>query len=175
MNSSQRLAVTRYAAAYDSLSDTNEDASRRAKDLADVAASLSNVNKWLGDPGIPLAKKQKAVRAALAQKPQVGAFVEVLLEAKRYALLPQIVEQVARLLDNRLGIVRAKVISAGPLSAEQQAKTVRALEQRYEKKVAASFETDTTLLGGLKIWCCGELIDGSIQGEFARLEEVLTK
>ena len=175
MNSSQRLAVTRYAAAYDALSATSEEAALRAKDLAAAARALANVQALLTDPAVPMAQKKQAVRQAFVQQPQVGAFIEVLLEAKRYAWLPQIVRQVENLLDNRLGIIRAKVFSAGPLSAQQQAQTVRALESRYAKKVAASFEEDPSLLGGLKIWCCGELIDGSIQGQFSRLQEELTK
>ena len=40
MNSSDRIAVQRYAAAYNELSATNEQAQRRAEDLQAAAGAL---------------------------------------------------------------------------------------------------------------------------------------
>lgn len=175
MNSYQRLAAKRYAAAYDALSHSREEAARRAEELAVVAGALAKTEKLLTNPSVALSYKKEAVRAALADMPQTAAFVEVLLEAKRYTLLPEIVRQVQERLDVRLGVVRAQVISAQILYAPQRKQTVQALEKRYGKKVEASFQTDASLLGGLKIWCNGELIDGSIQRQLLRLQEELMK
>ena len=175
MNSSQRLAARRYAAAYDALSHTNEEAKNRAEALSLAAQGLSGVQALLTDPCIALVQKKQALREAFTASLQVCEFLEVLLEAKRYALLPEIVQQVKELLDKRLGVVRARVVSAQALSAQEQAHVIRALETRYNKQVKAVFQTDSTLLGGLKIWCNGELIDGSMHGQIVRLQEELMK
>jgi F-type H+-transporting ATPase subunit delta len=67
------------------------------------------------------------------------------------------------------------VFSAKELSSEQKQQTQEALSVRYGGKVDVVFDTDPTLLGGLKIWCRGELIDGSLQGQLAKLQEELIK
>ncbi len=175
MNSSQRLAAGRYAAAYDALSRTNEEAKTRAEALSSAAQGLAGAQSLLTSPCVSLAQKKQVLQEALAAAPQVCAFLEVLLASKRYALLPEIVQQVEELLDKRLGAVRARVLSAQPLSAQEQAHVIRALETRYGKQVKAVFQTDNTLLGGLKIWCNGELIDGSMHGQLVRLQEELMK
>ena len=175
MNSSQRIAAQRYAAAYDALSQTAQQAADRAGQLSVAAEALAPVQDLLNAPEIALLQKKEAVQAALKEDPSVASFVQVLLEAKRYNLLPAIVQQVRALADRRQGIMRARVFSARELSAEQQSRTEQALSARYGATVKASFQMDKTLLGGLKIWCGTELIDGSLQGQLLRLEEELTK
>ena len=175
MNSSQRLAARRYAAAYDALSTPVQEATRRAAALGAVEKALAGVHGLLLDPRVPLAAKKHAVGEALQTWPEVSSFIELLLEAKRYALLPEVVRQVQALLDERKNIVRARVLSAQVLSQEQQKQVEKALSGRYGKQVEASFQTDAALLGGLKIWCNGDLIDGSMQGQLFRLQEELMK
>ncbi len=175
MNSSDRIALQRYAAAYDGLSASNEEAVRRAADLRAAQQALASADEYVTSPRVSLLQKKETVRAALKDAPQTAAFIELLLDAKRYSLLPAIVRQVDELLDGRLNIIRAQVYSAQELSAEQKKKTEEALSARYGGKAEASFHTDPALLGGLKIWCRGELVDGSLQGRLAKLQEELTK
>ena len=173
MNSSLRMAAGRYAAAYDQLSRTAADAARRAEELSSAAHALEPVRDLLEAPDIPLAQKQQALRAALHQLPQTADFLEVLLAAKRYPLLSDIVRQVQALADGRQGIIRAQVVSARPLSSAEKKQTQDTLSARYGGTVEASFRIDKNILGGLKIWCRGELIDGSLQAQFDRLQEKL--
>lgn len=175
MNSSDRIALQRYAAAYDGLSSSGEEASRRAADLRAAQQALAAAAEYMTSPRVSLLQKKETVRAALKDAPQTAAFIELLLDAKRYALLPAIAEQVEELVDKRLNIIRARVYSAQELSDGQKKQTEEALSARYGGKAVASFHTDPTLLGGLKIWCRGELVDGSLQGRLAKLQEELTK
>ena len=175
MNSSDRLAVQRYAAAYNDLSATNEQAQRRAQDLRAAQEALSSVREVMTSPRVTARQKKQAVRAALSQAPETASFVELLIDAKRYPLLDAVTRRVGELLDERMGILRAEVVSARALSPEQQKEAEAALSARYGAKVEASFSTDPALLGGLKIRCRGELIDGSLQGRLAKLQEELTR
>lgn len=175
MNSSDRIALQRYAAAYDGLSASNEEAALRAADLRAAEQALASAGEYMTSPRVSLLQKKEAVRSALKTAPQTAAFIELLLDAKRYSLLPAITRRVEELLDGRLNIIRAEVYSAQELSAGQKKKTEEALSARYGGKAEASFHTDPNLLGGLKIWCRGELVDGSLQGRLAKLQEELTK
>ena len=69
----------------------------------------------------------------------------------------------------------AEVISARALSEAQQRQTEEALSARYGGEVKAIFKTNPALLGGLQIWCRGELIDGSLQGRLAKLQAELAQ
>lgn len=175
MNSSDRIAVQRYAAAYNNLSASNEDAVRRSADLRAACAALAAAHEYMTSPLVSLEQKKETVRAALAGAPETASFVETLLDAKRYALLPAVAAQAEVLLDERLGVVRAEVCSARELSAEQKKQTEEALSARYGGRAKAAFRVDPSLLGGLKIWCRGELIDGSLQGRLCKLQEELIK
>ncbi len=175
MNSTNRIAAQRYAAAYDALSKTNEEASRRSVLLHEVQMALDSQQEAMNSPRITLQTKKEVVRTALSGSPETANFIELLLEAKRYYLLPEITRRVATLLDDRLGIVRAQVYAAKELTAAQKRHTEQVLAKRYGGEIKADFITDPSLLGGLKIICRGEQIDGSLQRRFAKLEEELTK
>ncbi len=174
-NRSDLRAAQRYAAAYDQLSSTTQEAVRRAEELAVAVQSLAGAHEELEATSVPLAQKQAAVRAALASYPLIGNFIGVLLAAKRYGLLERIVQEVNALADKRQGILRARVLSARPLTDIEKQRTQDVLSARYGQNVKANFQTDETVLGGLKIWCNGELLDGSLQGQLNRMQEELLK
>lgn len=175
MNSTNRIAAQRYAAAYDALSKNAEEASQRSALLREAQGALATQESAMMNPRISLQVKKEAVRAALAGAPETAHFIELLLDAKRYHLLPEITRRVDALLDDRLGIIRAQVYAAKELSEAQKKQTQEALSKRYGGKVEANFVTDPGLLGGLKIICRGEQIDGTLQHKLAKLQEELTK
>lgn len=174
MNSSQRIAVERYAKAYDKISQTGEQARANAAQLAQAAGSLASAEVFMASPKVSSSAKKELVHAVL-QNGMAADFIAVLLDARRYGLLGAIVQRTAELADARLGIKKAVVWSAAELSPRQQAQTQEVLSARYGGKVEAVFKTDKTLLGGLKITCDGELIDGSLQGKLKKLEQEISR
>lgn len=59
MNSSDRIAVQRYAAAYNGLSASNEESARRAADLRAAQEALSAVRKYMTSPRVSSEQKNK--------------------------------------------------------------------------------------------------------------------
>ena len=70
--------------------------------------------------------------------------------------------------------VRAKVTSATPLSADEQAKIEQALRRRFNADVALETAVDPALIGGAVIDAGDVVIDGSLRSKLARLETALT-
>lgn len=173
MNSQQRIAAARYGAAYDAMSTSTQEAEQRAAQLYTASRILTEVSPSLQNPRISAAQKKLVLNEALKELPQARAFISVLVDAKRLSLLDAICAQVQTLLDDRKGISRAIVTSARELSRAQQQAARNALSKRYGKTVEAVFQTDASLLGGLKIACNGELLDGSLQTQLAKLQEEL--
>ena len=171
MNSQQRIAASRYAAAYDALSSSLKEAENNAAQLDQAVRILSGVNGLMQSPRISSAHKKLVLQETLKEIPVASSFIQVLIDAKRYELLSEICRRVHTLLDDRKGISRAIVTSARVLSQAQQAAAQKALSTRYGKPVEAQFKTDPSLLGGLQLECNGELIDGSVRTRLARLQE----
>lgn len=175
MNSSERIAAKRYAIAYDALSTHVKDAQRRSNDLHIALQALAPMQGYMDSPCIPSAEKKKLILSSLVAIPDTATFLALLIDAKRYSLLPLIEQEVQLLTDQRRGIVRAEVVSARELSARQKKATQEALSARYQAQAEVHFSTDENLLGGLKIVCQGEQIDGSLQGQLQRLFKDISK
>lgn len=175
MNSSQRIAVERYAKAYDKISQTGEQARARAAQLTGAVQALAAAQAFMASPKVSASAKKELVSSALQDYPAAAELIAVLLDARRYGLLEAIAARTAELADVRLGIRKAAVFSAKPLTSRQQAEAEQTLSARYGGKVEAVFKTEPSLLGGLKIICDGELIDGSLQGKLIRLEQEISR
>ncbi len=175
MNSSQRIAAARYAATYDGLSTSVQQAEQNARQLETAARILSGVRAQMQSPRVPLMHKKLIIQETLKEYPQAVRFICVLLDAKRYVLLDEICAQVQTLLDDRKGISRAVITSAQILSQTQQTAAQKALSARYGKTIEAIFKQDKSLLGGLTVVCSGELIDGSIKHQLEKLQQEISK
>ena len=173
MNSQDRIASARYAAAYDALSATTAQAEENARQLSRATQILAGVSIQLQNPRLCAAHKKLVLNEALKDTPQAARFIDVLIDAKRLNLLSAICAQVEILLDDRKGMSRAIVTSAHELSVAQQQAARNALSKRYGKTVETVFHTDTSLLGGLKMECNGELLDGSIKTRLVKLQKEL--
>lgn len=175
MNSSDRILAQRYAAAYDALSQTAQEARGHYQDLLAAQQALVSARAFMQDPKVSSAQKTALIKDVLKDTPKTANFVALLLDAKRYGLLDEIVAQVSHLLDVREGITRAVVASAAELDEALKLQTKQAIEARFGGKAEISYQVDPSLIGGLKIWCGGELLDGSLLGRFTKLQEELTK
>ena len=173
MNAQERICAVRYAAAYDGVSTSTAQAEDNARQLREAAQILRGVRAQLQDPRLSAAHKKLVLGEVLKEYPQAVSFINVLIDAKRLNLLEAICTQVEMLLDDRKGISRAIVTSARELNLAQQKAAQKALSARYGKTVEAVFHTDASLLGGLKLECNGELLDGSIKTRLAKLQEEL--
>ena len=175
MNSSERIAVERYAKAYNELSPSGEQARTQAQALQTAARVLSSAETVMSSPKVSVRGKKDLVSSVLQETPRAADLVSVLLDARRYHLLGAVALRASELAEERLGIKKAIVYSANELDARQRAETEKALSARYGGKVEAVFKTDKTLLGGLKIWCSGELIDGSLEGKLVKMEQEISR
>ena len=175
MNAQNRIAAARYAAAYDGLSQTLQQAEQNAQELATATHIINDVEEALQSPGLSAAQKKLILNEALHELPKARAFISVLIDAKRLNLLGAIYEHVQTLLEDRQGISRAIITTARVLSNAQRASAQEALSIRYGKTIQADFEVDPALLGGLTAQCNGELLDGSLKTRLEKLRQAITK
>lgn len=70
-------------------------------------------------------------------------------------------------------VTTARVISAVPLTAEEQARLKASLKKRFGRDLALALSVDPGLLGGLSVQVGDQVIDGSLAGKLNALQDQL--
>ncbi|RLE11493.1 ATP synthase F1 subunit delta, partial [Candidatus Aerophobetes bacterium] len=105
----------------------------------------------------------------------VNNFLRVLVERKRINRVLEITEYYSMLLDEFLGIARAKIITARPIKKKTLDKLIAALEKFTSKKVEAVTEIDSSIIGGVVVKIGNLVLDGSIVAQLEGLKESLKR
>jgi F-type H+-transporting ATPase subunit delta len=99
--------------------------------------------------------------------------VRVLADNHRLTLLPDIAALFEIQRRNAEGRVQAELISAFPVTAEQQEKITQGLRVRLGRDIELSCRVEPGLLGGAIIRAGDLVIDGSVRGKLERLGTAL--
>jgi F-type H+-transporting ATPase subunit delta len=103
----------------------------------------------------------------------VQSLALLLLERGRIASLPAIARAYEEMCDEKLGRVRARVLSASPLDIASEAEIRKAIERRTGKKVLMTTVVDPTLIGGVVTHVAGMVLDGSVASRLSNLKNRL--
>lgn len=136
-------------------------------------AELSNAFR---NPAINHASKEKVLENLIAKaKPSrtTANFLRVLLRNSRLTELPQINAKFASVLEERSGAVAAKVVSARPLSPEEQAELQKSLSKLTGKQVSLNLDIDQNIIGGVVTTIGSTVYDGSVKTQLENLRQQL--
>lgn len=135
-------------------------------------AGDARVAALLGNPGLGQAQAI-ALIAPEAAGESFARFLGVLAQAGRLALLPEIAGLYEQLRAEAERVVKATVTSAGELPQAELDKIVAALKKRFGREVDVTTAIDASLIGGAVIDAGEVVIDGSLKGKLARLQNSL--
>ncbi len=99
----------------------------------------------------------------------------LLLENNRVKLLPSIVEEYSRLVDEKENVLRGKLYSPYPLEPELVKEIETVLSEKFKKKVVLTIIEDKSLLAGIKLSLNGTVIDGTLRKQLEIIKENLLK
>jgi len=105
----------------------------------------------------------KEISGALSLDQRVANFVGILVDRDRLPDLEEIVQTYQKFLDEKLGIIRARVTSAHSLDAAQQKDLAVRLERATGKQVRMEVAVDPTLIGGVVAQVGSTIYDGSVR------------
>jgi F-type H+-transporting ATPase subunit delta len=174
-----RLVARRYAKALLEIgakAGTLDQLQKELDLLGAMVAQSADLQRLLASP-MALPKKKAEVMEAILK--QAGAsvtmqrFVKVVAEGGRLPILPILAEVFHDLVDEKNGVVVAKVTSAQALSEAQQAALKTSLAGRTGKTVRLTLTQDASLLGGLKVQVGSTVLDASLKGRLALLKQQL--
>ena len=169
-----------YAKALFSLARERNAADAVATDLARVMEVLEQDAElrrffalpWVAGP----AKRQAAVEVAtrLQLSPLGRDFLALVAAHGRAAQLPGIAMAYRDLADEALGRVRARVRTVVPLTAQERTTLAGRLHRALGgNEVVLDEEVDPRLLGGFVAESGSVVVDGSLDGQLARLRQRL--
>jgi F-type H+-transporting ATPase subunit delta len=155
-------------------------------DARQTAAELRSIEKLIQgspelrnvllSPAVPTARK----RAVIARVTEAGGssrmvrnFLYVLIDRRRTDLLAEAIEAFEAAIDERLGLVHARVTSAAPLTELQRADLQQALSQVAGKQVRCDFAVDPNLIGGVVARIGSTVYDGSVRTQLDSLGQLL--
>jgi F-type H+-transporting ATPase subunit delta len=100
-------------------------------------------------------------------------FIKVLSKAKRLMLLPDIYSHYKIFEAQAEKVMYVNILSAKPLNDIEQAKLTKALNKKFGLNIVARNIVDARVIGGVVIRAGDKVIDSSVRGRLAALEEAL--
>jgi F-type H+-transporting ATPase subunit delta len=153
------------------LTETSDGLTRAAETVLD-----SRVHALLGSPHVTAAQLAELVAgiAGPALDENGRNFLSLLAQNRRLGFLPEIVALFEKMKADVENAVDVEVVSASPLSSDQESRYAAALQKKLGRSVRLHTKVDGTLLGGAVLKAGDLVIDGSIKGRLERLATELT-
>ncbi len=141
-----------------------------------LAKSRASLTQILRQPFISAAEKQKLLHSVLGEfaTPLLERFLNLLVQRRRFDLLPLIVEQFQDEVDRAQNIQAVKVRAAYAMSDAQKKTLQQKLESWLDAKVRMDVAVDPQLIGGLVIHTRDRELDQSVRTQLKKLKEAMT-
>ncbi len=158
-------SARRYAQAAFQLASEKNELEGWLDDLTVLASAVqdSEFAAFLDAPQVSVHQKHAVIQGALSETvgPLALNLIALLASRNLAGVLPAIVEQYQRLLDDHNGIERAEVVSAVPLDDAQLAQIEEMLRRVAGKEITLTSRIDARLIGGMVARVGDHVIDGS--------------
>ena len=145
------------------------------KILLESFKKVSNAKQVFNNPVISKEEKKKLIKRISGLTKQVTNFLFLLIDNRRFNLLPEIHDQMVKIVNKEKGIAVAEVSSASELDND----TLNSIKQKLESvlgskgTVTIDSTVDPSLIGGVKVKVNDLVYDGSIKGRLENLKHKL--
>lgn len=122
--------------------------------------------------------KQAALEGTVSQAgflPVTMNFLRLLVDKNRMNILPQVLPELRRMVEELEGIERVEVIVPAALSETQKDFLKIVLERQTGKRIELEEKHDPAVLGGMVVKIGSTVYDGSVRTQLSRIRENLTK
>jgi F-type H+-transporting ATPase subunit delta len=146
--------------------DQAEAGFQQLQSFATLLKEQPDSRRFLQNPVMSGQRRERVLNeilAALGLDRRVGNFIKILANRNRLPILEKILSEYQRLMDSRLGIVRARVTAALPMDFAQQQDFERKLEEITGKQVRMEVAIDASLIGGVVAQVGSTIYDGSVR------------
>lgn len=172
------LTAIRYARALIGLIEDKAQLTEVRRALEEISLAIlksPQFRRLLTRPDTDLQSKQKAVQQLLQADyplPLLG-LLDDLIATHRLKYLPAISREFTRLMDQKLGILRAVVTSPLQLTQAMREEILKGLAQTHKSTIELIERVDPAILGGLTIQAGHRLLDTSVRQELYAMKQSL--
>ena len=144
--------------------------------LLDAVTGDERVREVIDDPNVTPQALESLILGVAGDRLDGAArnLVQVLVQNARLELLPHIRALYDELRRQHEGVVEVRIVTAFPLSDEQRAALVTALEAKRGRKVSANVEIDKSLIGGVRVLIGDQVIDATVRCKLDAMAAALT-
>jgi F-type H+-transporting ATPase subunit delta len=145
------------------------------KQLSDFNAAYqesAELRNFLASPAVEREAKHGVIEklaARLGASKIIRNFLFIMIDNQRTTLLPQMLESLQLVLQQRQGVAEASVVSATVLSDAQKARLQQTFEKLTGKKIQAKYSQDPALLGGALVRIGDTIYDGSLRNRLNQM------
>jgi F-type H+-transporting ATPase subunit delta len=173
--------VARYASAFaDVVTDTKLSTDAIDRQLTDFLATWdgsAELRTFFVNPALPAKQKVEILdklNAQLGMQKELRNLIAVLINNDRIGHVKEVAAAYRGILQERLGIHPAEIVTARELSPEERNILTAQVGRLAGGRVDANFTLDKSLLGGAVVRIGSTVYDGSVKGRLERLKEALT-
>ncbi len=152
-----------------------EEMLAESKELVKLIEDIPQFKEFLSTPIIAANKKKESIKKIFEDKieKEILNFLYVLIDKRRAGHLAGIVKQFEKLICENSGFSLGTIFSVTPLSEEQLASFEKETGKLLQKNVRLENRIDRKLIGGVRIFIEGKVIDASIKRELMNMRESL--
>lgn len=132
---------------------------------------------FMSAPQVPDQHKEGLVTKAFSDKLEkcFFNFLMMLVRKRRISYLPDIIDELDRLIRAEKGISRATCITVHPITDGERQKLIKELARKTSLKIELEEKIDESILGGMIIILHNQIIDGSVRYGLDQLKNRLMK
>jgi F-type H+-transporting ATPase subunit delta len=170
------VAAKRYAQAAFDIARERDELDRWVEDLQVIAdlAAQPGVVEFLASSRVPFEVKERLLASGLADvSPLALNLARLLVQKGRIAMAEQVRDEYQSLLDEHRGVAQALVLTAVPLSDDEERAVGQRLRELTGKEIVLERQVDPEIMGGLVARVGDRLIDGSTRTRLLALRRLL--
>ena len=154
-------------------SESPHDVARFLGEFSELWLTEESLSQGILNPMFPVETRLKAldeIASSAGLPDSVRRFLQVLLERDRLSLIAEIAVAFLELADEKENVVRIELTSAKEVSDQERSQTEELIKGSVSGTPVFSWQSDPSLLGGMRIRFGGKVIDGSLAGKLERAE-----
>ena len=144
----------------------------------EIFRAIPDLLEAFDSPSVPQEAKGKLLTELTTLHPVnpiTSNFLRILLQHNRIRFFREITDAYLKSINERKGIISARVTAAAPLSRQELSSLESKLAEITGKLVNVEFQTDENLLGGIVVQVGSTIFDGSIRTQLSEMRRRLTE
>jgi len=170
-------AAIRYAKAILDIANSNGKAAGVNDDMKSIVSAVAEsveLKEFLSNPTVKGEVKVSALSEVFASvQNETKSLFRLLLENKRFEILPAVASQYNQLFDELNGVEVAKVTTAFPITPELEAKVLAKVKEFSNKSVTITNIVDESIIGGFILRIGDKQYNASVANSLQTLKREL--